>query len=401
MGRLLAPLACLLIGAPALADELDYAAELRAVAVSSPETSRLYGGLGTLAFDENHQGVQPGYLWLGYQADPSTLIHIDLEAVSYGDQAPSPIDFTEAYAELRPLPDGSWRSRLKLGAFYPDISLENRMKGWRSPYTLSNSAINTWVGEELRTIGAEYRLDWLGQQQGHALNLGFNAAAFGWNDPAGTVLATRGWGLHDRQSTLFGRYAYHSRELDERTLFYDDMDHRAGYYTGLSLNDRGLLELKVLYYDNRADPAIYSERIEDVAWHTKFTSVGARWTPNDSLTVIAQRLFGRTYAGEPEPEPNSWILGSDFLLLSWKSGRQRFSARYDQFAIDQNVSDYGEWSHDHGHAWTFAVSRELSRHWTVELEDLQVNSSNDQREYLELPSAALERQLQLAIRYEH
>ena len=80
------------------------------------------------------------------------------------------------------------------------------MHGWRSPYTLSFSAINTWVGEELRTIGAEYSLDWLGRSHGHDFDFTLSAAGYGWNDTAGTVIATRGWGLHDRQSTLFGRY---------------------------------------------------------------------------------------------------------------------------------------------------------------------------------------------------
>jgi hypothetical protein len=396
------PLCAVLCGSgTARADQFDYAAELRAVAVSSADTSRLYGGLGALGFDENHQGAQPGYLWFGYQADPLRLLHVELDAVSYADKASSPIDLTEAYAELRPLPFGSFRSRLKVGAFYPDISLENRMRGWRSPYTLSDSAINTWVGEELRTIGAEYRLDWLGQQRGKAFNLGVSVAGFGWNDPAGTVLATRGWGLHDRQSTLFGRYAYHSDGLGERTVFYDDIDKRAGYDAGLSLNYRGLLEVKLLRYDNRADPAIYSERIDDVAWHTHFDSLGVRWTPDDDWTVIAQRLFGRTYAGAPTPEPNCWIINSDFLLVSWTHGKQRISARYDQFGVGQNVSQYGSYGWDYGHAWTLALSRELSRHWSVELEDLQVNSRNNSRPSLGLPVWDLERQVQIAVRYEH
>ncbi len=104
------------------------------------------------------------------------------------------------------------------------------MQGWRSPYTLSFSAINTWVGEELRTIGAEYSLDWLGRSHGHDFDFTLSAAAYGWNDTAGTVVATRGWGLHDRQSTLFGRYANDGSPLPQRTLFYDDLDKRAGYY---------------------------------------------------------------------------------------------------------------------------------------------------------------------------
>ena len=44
---------------------------------------------------------------------------------------------------------------MKTGAFFPTISLENDDLGWTSPYTLTPSAINSWIGDELRTIGSE------------------------------------------------------------------------------------------------------------------------------------------------------------------------------------------------------------------------------------------------------
>ena len=61
-----------------------------------------------------------------------------------------PLDLTEAYLQFRPYPRDGFRLRLKAGAFYAPISLENRASGWDSPYTLSYSAINTWLGKELR-----------------------------------------------------------------------------------------------------------------------------------------------------------------------------------------------------------------------------------------------------------
>ena len=50
---------------------------------------------------------------------------------------------------------GSFSWSVKTGAFFPTISLENDDLGWASPYTLTPSAINSWIGEELRTIGSE------------------------------------------------------------------------------------------------------------------------------------------------------------------------------------------------------------------------------------------------------
>src|SRR5260221_577361 len=266
MGRLLIR-ACaggvLLLAGGADAYELDLSVDLRAVS-SNASNSRLEGGLGKLRYDATDDGLRLGYLRLGYRVDLTQTLRLTAEAVAYGDHDVNPLDLTELYAEWRPLAASSWRSRLKVGAFYPEISLENRMRGWRSPYTLSSSAINTWVGEELRTIGAEYSLELLGRSRGHAFDLTFNAAAFGWNDTAGTVLASRGWGLHDRQSTLFGRFANGGQALPQRTLFFDDLDKRAGYYAGTAANYRGLLEARLHHYDNRArlspdDPRIQAD----------------------------------------------------------------------------------------------------------------------------------------------
>jgi hypothetical protein len=205
MGRLLiAALGALALAGQAAAQSVDFSADLRAIAAQGLP-SYLNGGLGELRFDPDHDGLALGYLRAGFHDDLSDLVHINVQAFLYNTQDNNPIDLTEAYAELRPVPQSAWRSRLKLGAFYPGISLENRMSGWRSPYTLSPSAINTWVGEEIRTIGAEYNLDWLGLQTGHPFEFGATAALYGWNDAAGVVMASRGWAIDDRQTGLFGR----------------------------------------------------------------------------------------------------------------------------------------------------------------------------------------------------
>ncbi len=49
---------------------------------------------------------------------------------------------------------------MKSGAFFPTISLENDDLGWASPYTLTPSAINSWIGDELRSIGSEATMRW-------------------------------------------------------------------------------------------------------------------------------------------------------------------------------------------------------------------------------------------------
>lgn len=404
MGRLLIPscvVAALALTQLAAADEFDLSVDLRAVSTDATQ-SRLTGGLGKLRYDGTQDGLRFGYVELGYRADPTQTLRVSAQAYAYGDHDVNVLDLTELYADWRPIPTSDWRSRVKVGAFYPAISLENRMQGWRSPYTLSFSAINTWVGEELRTIGAEYSLDWLGRSHGHDFDFTLNAAAYGWNDTAGTVIATRGWGIHDRQSTLFGRFAHGGQPLQERTLFYDDLDKRAGYYVGASGNYRGLLELRALHYDNRANLASYSPTIDDSGWLTYFDSLGARWTPNDQWTFIGQWLHGRTYVDAELPHI-AWSFSSEFLLASLQRGAMRYSVRYDRFEMQQTYSSFEYLSFllaDRGHAWTVACIRDFNRHWSLALEGIESDSTVPLRALLGDAAYAREQVLQLAVRYD-
>ena len=405
MGRLLIAAgvgAATLLAQLASASDFDMSVDLRAVS-SDATTSRLMGGLGKLRYDDQHDALRLGYVRLGYRADPTETTRVTVEAFAYGDHDVNTLDLTEAYAEWRPIPSSAWRSRVKVGAFYPQISLENRLRGWGSPYTLSYSAINTWVGEELRTIGTEYNLDWLGRSNGHGFDVSLNAAAFGWNDTAGTVIAQRGWGLHDRQSTLFGRYANVGQPLHSLTLFYDDLDKRAGYYLGLSANYRGLLEARALHYDNRANLNAEAPKIQDAAWHTYFDSLGLRWTPSEEWTYIAQWLHGRTLVDYDLPH-NAWSFNADFVLASWQRDAMRYSARYDHFDSQQTSSNFlqyvgGTYFGDHGHAWTLACDRQFNEHWSAALEAISVYSEVAQRVLIGESPTITEHQWQLAVRY--
>jgi hypothetical protein len=404
MGRLLKRAALLaLLGGAAPAGAagdtgLDFSIDLRAVAVDAPD-SFVYRGSGRLRFDAAHDGLRFGSARLGYRADLGERVRVGVEAFAYGDGNFQALDLTEAWAELRPYPHGAWRSRLRAGAFYPPISLENRLRGWRTPYSLSPSAINTWIGEELRTIGAEYDLDWLGVPSGHPLTLTLTGAVYGWNDPAGVVLARRGWGLHDRQTTLFGKVGERGGLLDQRRLFYE-IDHRPGCYAGLAGNYRGQLELRVLRYDNRANPAVEAPTIPDYAWWTWFNSYGLRWQPDQHWTLIAQRLQGRTYAGDDTPV-NAFTFGAAFGLLSYTRGAQRLTLRYDRFMMQQLASSFGFYNHDRGYAWTAAWGYSFDRHWSLTAEALRIRGALAARVWLGVPPQQTEQQLQLALRYEH
>lgn len=395
MGPRLIALALLLVASPLWAqdglDGFDAGIDLRAIA-SDGARSYLDGGLGDLQYDSQHAGARLGGVWLDYNGSVQDVLHFVVDAVGYGDGNRFPLDLTQAFVEWRPFPIGLWRSRVKVGAFYAPISFENWLVGWRSPYTLSFSAINTWVGEELRTIGAEYDLDWLGRQRGYPWQLGLTASLYGWNDPAGTLMAVRGWALDDRQTTLFGRIgAAGSGPVDGLREFYGNFGGGPGYYVGANAKYQGSLELRALHYDNLVNPDAYSAALGNFAWHTYFDSAGASWTPTRHWTVISQWLTGDTCVGS---EPACYEFSSAFLLGSWQLGPDRLSARYDGFQMHSESGPYPNFNR--GHAWTFAYEREFNSHFSVALEELRVNSSLSARMFVREPEVLAENELQLA-----
>lgn len=377
-------------------NDFDATIDLRAIA-SNGERSYLDGGLGLLRFDQYHQGPRVGELRLGYLGQYANLVHVTIEAVSYADGNRLPLDLTEAFVEVRPFPWNGWRPRLKLGAFYAPISLENRLQGWRSAYSLTPSAVNSWIGEELRTIGAEYDLDWLGRQRGHDWELTVGAAAYGWNDGAGTLMAERGWALVDRQTTLFGTVPAPETGLDHIVRpFYRDIDRRAGYYVDGSAKYLDAVELRALYYDNRANSNANEPALHVDAWHTWFDSAGLRWTPAYSWTLVSQWLEGHTCVAAVF----CWQFDAAFLLGSWQSGPNMISSRYDDFQMHMDEPEYFNGSRQRGHAWTLAYQRELGHAFSLLLEAMQVDSTIPARTELGLAPGAVERIVQLAVRWD-
>ena len=401
----------LLLGTARAAEQsVELSLDLRLVDTATAQASFLYNGGGKLRFDDAHDGLRLGSLRLGYRGHFADTWHLYADAYAYGDHDVHAIDLTELHLDWRPVPGSALRHTVKLGAFYPAISLEHRMRGWRSPYSLTPSAINGWVGEELRTIGVEYDLEWLGQQRGRAWNLGLDAAAFGWNDPAGVIVARRGWAFSDRQTTLFGRLGQPGSgspfgpghgPSDGRVLFYRDLDHRAGYYAGFSADRHGILEVRALHYDNRADPTRQAPEINDGAWDTVFNSIGLRWTPDAHWTAQWQRLQGHTTINAGgAPIASTWAFAADYWLASVQAGRHRLTARTDRFWMQQRTSSFFFYNHDDGHALLLAWSFEINPRLSVIAESLRVGSTLEFRRLIGAPEDAVERQHQLGLRFE-
>jgi hypothetical protein len=376
--------------------EIEASLDLRLVS-SDGRDSFLDGGLGKLRYDDADDGVQLGRARLAgrWAVAGNWHANIDLSAWSLHDH--NAVDVTEGWLEWRPVPQSAWKSNLKIGAFYPPISLEHRASGWTNPYTISSSALNTWVGEELRTIGVAYELEHLGSAEGGRLDYGVQAAVFGWNDPAGVILALRGWSLNDRQTPLFGRIGTYTFSGPRQRVIFSEIDHRPGYDVSGYLRWDGGLEARALHYDNRGDPEAYKTSIQDYAWQTRFNSLGVRHDGAHGTTLIAQWLDGSTIADD-DPAMR-WTFEAKFLLLAQSFGRQRVSARYDDFKVRQTSGPVpARFWLEHGNAWTLGWSWALREHVELAAEWLRIDSFYSKRRTLGETPTAIEHSLQLALR---
>ncbi len=382
---------------PALAGdrlELTGLLDLRVVAADGT-TSYLNGGLGRTRFDSEHDGVQLGRLMLAGRFRLTDTVTLNAVAESYADGDVQPAGFSQAYLDWRPFPTRPVRFRLRAGAFYPPVSLEHRQVGWTSPYTLSTSALNTWIGEEFRVIGTELEARWLGASQGYNGDVALVGGVYGWNDGAGTIIADRGWALTDRPSLLLGGLGHSHEHL------YTELDGRAGYYAGVAWRHGEALEVRALHYDNRADPGAHNSRL-DFAWETRFTSVGLRYEPTDRVTLMAQHLDGKTYVGPDSAGPNQFALRVQawYALASYERGPHRVSVRYDHFANRQDRGfDPDYTADDAGHALTVAWFERLDEHWEFVAEVLRVRSIFPPRFDFNIGPGVTDRQAQLAVRY--
>jgi hypothetical protein len=391
-------MAALVICAQAQAADWELSLDLRGVSSDGRE-SFLDNGQGKLRFDEDHQGIQLGRLRAALDQPLGEVFSAHVEASTWDDDDKNPIDLTEAYLEYRPYPRAGIRSRVRLGAFYPPMSIESRATGWETPYTITPSAIGSWIGEEIRTIGIEGQIDWLGTRLGHSFDLQLTAAVFGWNDPAGTMLAAHGFALHDRQTTLFGRVgAPQPDPLYAKKELFHEIDDRPGFYVGAQARylDRAVLNL--LHYDNRADPTVQAPEIRDFAWLTTFDAAALRVETGNGWTAILQALDGDTYIA-----PNNFWLGWEFdsqsALLARRIGVHLVSARYDAFNVLFRGNPALPGSED-GHAWAVAYSFDRGKQWRFALEWLRVDSDVPARAFqLGEPAFASETKVEFSARY--
>ncbi len=404
MGSVLKPallLSALLAAAagarPAAAADWELDLDARLVSVNGPAPI-IDGGLGSTRFGGDQSGLRLGRARFAVTQNLGEVWSVSLDASSWGDHDKIPAGLTEGYLQWRPYPRAGYRLRVRAGAFYAPVSLENRTAGWESPYTLSYSAIDSWLGQEVRSIGTEAQLDWLGRRTGHDFDIGLTGAVFGWNDSAGAALAGGGFTLTDRQTVLGGRVGKPKVPPVRAAEPFREMDGRAGVYGGVEVRYLDRVVLRFLRYDNRADPTAVDLVSHTVAWNTVFNSAGVRVDGDHGWSGIFQWLAGATTIA-PGGEDERWPFRARYILLSKRFGKHTLSARYDWFAVDGYREGEDDDGWQTGHASTLAYIFQPNDRWRFSLEWLHVVSTSYNRaDFGQGNALDSQTQVQLAVR---
>lgn len=258
-------------------------------------------------------------LGLDWRPSPGFGAHVHLLARNQGDESRrGRVGVVEAYVEQN-LNVRDDRIRILAGAFFIPTSRENIDSLWETPYTLTSSALNSWLGEELRPVGIDvsYR-----HRTVAAGTFTGGATVFGGNDTFGEIVISRGWAMHDRW-TLLGEHVLTG--LGRYTSVSAETDHRLGWSGRAKWNnDHGAIQ--VTRIDNRSDALRYGELVN---WATRFNLVGADYTWR-AWTVAAEGGWGTTAIVTPRGRFSSEI-GAGYLLVSRRLKTFRVTVRVDEY----------------------------------------------------------------------
>jgi len=303
-----------------------------------------------------------------------------LVSATHQDGLDPEVDLNEAYLKYRTAP-ASTRLTARAGLMWPPVSLEHGGAMWTVDDTITPSAVNSWIGEEVKVLGAELTLD----QRVGASQIGVTGALFRHDDTSGTLLSYRGWALHDLRisadgevplpplSPMIAPYQY-----DETTPFLE-LDGRSGYYARIEWRPPQPFAVNLFRYDNSGDRL--SSRDHQTAWRTRFWNAGAAASLDERTTLKAQALWGNTLVGPDTPlgVPVDVDFRAAYLLLGRAIGQGRASARVDWFETHDNSYKFADDNDESGWSATLAYKRTFGRHVDGLAEVLHVESDRPGR----------------------
>src|SRR5947209_8264127 len=184
------------------ADNFELTGDLRLVAADGAR-SWVDGGFGKLRSGSNGDfRVRPelGNANLIWQPQFTWALGATVVGSVQGGER-TDAGLSQAYLTFKPMRSSKLAFSARAGLMWPPVSLEHEGADWHVADSITPSAINSWIGEEVRpaalegTIGAD-----LGRHKLRA-----TGALMAANDTSGTLLTFRGWALHDRTTLAFRR----------------------------------------------------------------------------------------------------------------------------------------------------------------------------------------------------
>ena len=312
---------------------------------------------------------------------------------------------SEAYLTFKPLGGGRVRFSARAGLMYPPVSLENGGADWGVVDTITPSAINSWIAEEVKVTGAEVTARArIGE---HTLSA--TGAIFDLNDTAGALLSFRGWAMHDRRALLgrkqplpplnrfisFVQPGYTHPTLNPESGF---LEH-PGFYTKLSWDLPAAVHLELFRYGNNGEPEA-STGDDEWGWRTRFTEIGISADLTSSWQLRAQVLTGTAKMGFPR-SGHAWVenrFRAVYAMVTRHFARGGISLRTDLFDTRNSGSAVLPVDDETGWALTAAAKRSFGTHFEGLIEFLHVESTRAARLRSGLAPHQVQNQLQFALR---
>ena len=386
-------------------DSFELSGDVRLVAVDS-EKSWVDGGFGKL------RSGSTGDLRLRPQLGNAALVWkpqftwslgaIVVGSLQGGERTEAGL--SEAYLTFRPMRSEKLALSARAGLMWPPVSLEHEGADWHVKDSITPSAINSWIGEEVRPVAAEATL--AASLGDHKLRA--TAALMTANDTSGTLLTFRGWALHDRTTLAFRRQPLPPLEDDaagyQAPFTHPLLDvhggfaHRPGYYAKLAWAPPIPVRFELFRYDNRANPEDWNADLE-WGWRTSFDHAGLVADLGSGTELKAQAMQGRTLMGYVD-NGGRWIdnrFRSAFVLLSRPFGSVRLTGRIDAFDTRNVGSELDDEYDDKGWSAMLAARRDWT-HFTGLVELLHVSSKREDREEVGLAPRQRQTQLQAEVR---
>jgi hypothetical protein len=353
------------------------------VSVVGGEDSWLEGGFGKLRYGGDNGKATPrarvASVDLAWKPQISWNFS-GLVNMSYQGQLDDEPDLSEAFLKFHSGPAETQFSA-RAGLFWPPISQEHGGGSWLVTDSITPSAANSWVSEEVKVLGLEGTVETALAE--HELSL--TGAVFLHNDMSGTLLTYRGWALHDVRITMNGDLPLPplspSRALYQDTITspFWELDNRVGFYGRLDWTPPAPVTFNAFYYDNRGDRV--SSYDMQTSWRTRFWNVGSMATLGESTEAKAQIMWGNTLVGPDTP----WGIPADvdfttaYLLVSRTLGAGKITARADWFETNDNSFVARDNNNEEGWSAALAYKRPLVDFADIIVEVLHVSSDRPAR----------------------